>query len=283
MSDLHQVNLPIGYSPCPNDTFIFDAWVNGRLGHEMQPQPQLLDVETLNLKAINAELPVTKLSFAAYAHVTEHYQILSSGAALGNNCGPLVIYRQLPDFSDPASVKVAIPGRRTTANLLFSIFYPDMVNKTEMVFSEIEDAVLNGHADLGLIIHENRFTYAAKGLHKLADLGELWESKFAMPIPLGCIAVLRSLPEIQKKQIGRAIRESVAWAFAHPDDSKEYVRLHAQEMSETVQQQHISLYVNRFSLDLGAVGRAAVRKLFEEGLRAGFLPSLKEPIFAEDE
>lgn len=283
MSGKSVTNLPVGFSPCPNDTFIFDAWVNGRIEQDFLPQPQLLDVETLNRKALLAELPVTKLSFAAYARVSEQYQILSAGAALGNNCGPLVIYRQPPDLSQSASLKVAIPGLHTTANLLFSIFFPQLTQKVEMVFSEIENAVLSGEADLGLIIHENRFTYAAKGLQKLADLGELWETKFNLPIPLGCIAVRRDMPEDDKKQIGASVKNSVAWAFAHPDDSRHYVRMHAQEMSEAVQQQHISLYVNRFSRDLGNEGRTAVRKLLEEGIKAGFLPSLKEPIFAEDE
>lgn len=274
--------IPVGYSPCPNDTFIFDAWVHRRFRQELQPIPQLLDVETLNRKALVGELPVTKLSLAAFAHVADRYQVLSAGAALGNNCGPLLIYKQLPDFSAPGKIRVAIPGQLTTAHLLLRIFYPELVQTTEMVFSDIEAAVLSGSVDLGLIIHENRFTYADKGLFKLADLGEKWEDQFRMPLPLGCIAVLRQLPDTVKAGVQKAIHDSVAWAFAHPGDSRDYVRAHAQEMSEAVQQQHISLYVNQFSLELGTEGRRAIRCLLEAGHKAGFLPLGKEPIFVTE-
>lgn len=274
--------IPVGYSPCPNDTFIFDAWVHRRIDHAFRPLPQLLDVETLNRKSLIGELPVTKLSLGAYAHVADRYQLLSAGAALGKNCGPLLIYKQLPDFSAPEKIRVAIPGRFTTAHLLLRIFYPELVQTTEMVFSDIEAAVLSGSVDLGLIIHENRFTYTGKGLFKLADLGEKWEAQYRMPLPLGCIAVLRQLPETVKASLEKAIHDSVAWAFAHPGDSREYVRAHAQEMSEDVQQQHISLYVNQFSLDLGMEGRRAIRSLLEAGYKAGFLPSGKEPIFVTE-
>ena len=277
LSNLHR--MKIGYSTCPNDTFIFDALVHHRYPHSFQPDPVLLDVETLNRMAVAGELPVSKLSFAAFAFVSEKYQILSSGAALGNNCGPLLIYKNEPDFSRPDLIRVAIPGKYTTANLLMSIFYPGLTKKTEMVFSDIEDAVLNGQADIGLIIHENRFTYEAKGLKKLADLGEKWETAFHVPIPLGCIAVRRDLPEEEKLSLQQAVRQSVEWAFEHPSDSGPYVMEHAREMSVAVQQQHISLYVNRFSVDLGEEGRTAVRLLMEEGRRAGLLPIVQEPIF----
>ncbi|MFN8153770.1 MAG: 1,4-dihydroxy-6-naphthoate synthase [Bacteroidia bacterium] len=274
--------MKIGYSTCPNDTFIFDALVHHRYPHELHPEPALLDVETLNRMATKGELPVSKLSFAAFAFVSENYQILSSGAALGNNCGPLVIYNREPDLTQAGKLRVAIPGKFTTANLLLSIFYPELTQKKEMVFSDIEDAVLSGKADLGLIIHENRFTYEQKGLKKLADLGEKWEQRFGVPIPLGCIAVSRHLPEKEKMMIQEAIRKSVEWAFQHPQDSREYVMEHAREMSETVQQQHISLYVNRFSVDLGDEGRRAVELLMKEGVKAGLLPIVKEPIFVEN-
>ena len=274
--------MKIGYSTCPNDTFIFDALIHHRYQHALVPEPVLLDVETLNRMATNAELPVSKLSFAAYAFVSDQYQILSAGAALGNNCGPMLICKSLPDFTQPDQLRVAIPGKYTTANLLLSIFYPELVNKVELVFSDIEGALLNGDADLGLIIHENRFTYEAKGLKKVADLGERWETRFGVPIPLGCIAVSRNLPEDEKMNIQRAIQQSVEWAFSHPADSRDYVMEHAREMSETVQQQHISLYVNRFSVDLGEEGRKAVHLLLSEGAKAGLLPIVKEPIFVEN-
>lgn len=275
----YRSQMKIGYSTCPNDTFIFDAFIHHRYPHTFRPDPVLLDVETLNRMAVQGELPVSKLSFAAYAFVSDKYQILSAGAALGNNCGPLLICKNDPDFSRPDLLKVAIPGKYTTANLLLSIFYPDLKVKTEMVFSAIEDAVLSGEADIGLIIHENRFTYEARGLKKIADLGEKWETAFHAPIPLGCIAVSRDLPENDKMNIQQAVRDSVEWAFAHPSDSRDYVMEHAREMSESVQQQHISLYVNRFSVDLGEEGRRAVRLLMEEGAKAGLLPIVQEPIF----
>lgn len=274
--------MKIGYSTCPNDTFIFDALVHQRYPHTLAPEPVLLDVETLNRMSVTGELPVTKLSFAAFAFVSEKYQILSAGSALGNNCGPLIIYKNEPDFSQPDKLKVAIPGKYTTANLLMSIFYPQLNNKIELVFSSIEDAVLDGTADLGLIIHENRFTYEAKGLKCLADLGQKWESAFHVPIPLGCIAVSRDLPEMEKLEIQAAIKSSVEWAFQHPADSRDYVMEHARELSETVQQQHISLYVNRFSVDLGEEGKRAVRLLMAEGMKAGLLPIVQEPIFVEN-
>ena len=275
--------MKIGFSPCPNDTFIFEALVHQRFEHGLDLLPQLEDVETLNRMAVEGTLPVTKLSFAAYAFVADHYQILSSGSALGNNCGPLLIYKSKPDLSQPEKIRVAIPGKFTTANLLLSIFYPELTNKTEFVFSGIEEAVLNGDADLGLIIHENRFTYQQKGLFKLDDMGERWETFTGNPIPLGCIAVRRDLPEEVKITLQNAIRRSIEWAYEHPEDGREYISQYAQEMSEEVQKQHIALYVNRFSLDLGEEGRAAVTRLLQLGEESGLLPKRKEPIFVNQQ
>ncbi len=274
---LHEFKL--GFSPCPNDTFIFDALVHQRFESPLKVIPELHDVEALNQKARQQELDITKLSFNAYAFVSEHYQILNSGSALGRNCGPLLISQKKFDFSEINNLRIAIPGKYTTANLLLSIFAPLATDKTEMIFSAIEEAVLSGKFDAGLIIHENRFTYAEKGLQKIADMGELWEHNFHAPIPLGCIAVRRSLPEMEKKMIEAAIFESVNYAFENPHTSRPYIHQHSQEMSEEVQQQHIKLYVNEFSIDLDEEGQKAIRKLFTEGQRAGLLPNLKEPIF----
>lgn len=275
-------SISLGFSPCPNDTFIFDAFIHQKIKSEFSVNVQLLDVETLNLYARKKKLDITKLSFNAFGFVSADYQILSSGSALGRNCGPMLISKKPIEFIDLKNCRVAIPGKYTTANLLLTILAPDCRNKIEMVFSDIEDAVLNDTCDVGLIIHENRFTYQSKGLKKVADLGELWEKETRQPIPLGCIAVKRSLPEKMKLQIADDIKRSVEFAFLHPDSSADYVQQHAQEMSRDVQHQHIQLYVNKFSIDLGEEGKQAVRILYRKGQEAGLLPTLTEPIFVEE-
>lgn len=270
----------IAFSPCPNDTFIFDAMIHHRLkDFDDTWDVCLLDVEALNRSAANQTFDVTKLSFAAYAFVSQYYRILSAGSALGRGCGPLIISKKPMTISDLKAAVIAIPGNYTTANLLMSMFVPDCKEKVEMTFSEIEEAVLSGKCDAGLIIHENRFTYASKGLHKVADMGALWEEKTGNPIPLGCIAVRRNLPEEEMKAIENQIKASVQYAFANPNDSRAYVNLHAQELSDEVQQQHINLYVNEFSIDLGTEGRNAISELFKEGQKAGILPEINYPLF----
>jgi 1,4-dihydroxy-6-naphthoate synthase len=256
--------ISIGFSPCPNDTFIFDALVNGRIDTGgLTFKPFLEDVETLNTLAQKEELDVTKLSFAAYVGLIDKYMLLTAGSALGNGVGPLLI--SLKEFSDPEKQikSVAIPGKNTTAYFLFKMFYPGNYTIKEMIFSEIEQAVLNGKVDAGVIIHENRFTYEKKGLKKINDLGELWEKKTGQPIPLGGIAVKRNLDEELKKKINNLIRQSVEYAFAHPLESSEYVKLHAREMSEEVRKKHIQLYVNDFSVELGEKGKNAIMLLFQ--------------------
>ncbi|MBK7681956.1 MAG: 1,4-dihydroxy-6-naphthoate synthase [Bacteroidetes bacterium] len=274
--------LKLGFSPCPNDTFIFDALLHHRFPFPYRVEENLYDVEKLNRLALSAELEISKLSFAAYASVSDKYQILNAGAALGRNCGPLLISKNKVDLHNMDSLKVAIPGKYTTANLLLSIFFPQLTNKTEVVFSEIEDGVLSGEFDLGLIIHESRFTYALKGLEKVADLGECWESKFSKPIPLGCIAIRRDLPQELKESIQKGISDSVKWAFEHPQDSRDYIQKHAQELSPEVQQKHIDLYVNQFSIDLGAEGREAINLLLSYGHQVNLLPQCVEPIFINE-
>ena len=269
----------IGFSPCPNDTFIFDAMINNRLPQNEGWNPHLLDVEALNKNAAVGMYDVTKMSFAAYAFVSDKYQILNAGSALGRGCGPLIISKLPLTLEELKDKKIAIPGARTTANLLMSIFVPECKAKVEMVFSDIEEAVLSGRCDAGLIIHENRFTYQQKGLFKVADLGELWEQKSGLPIPLGCIAVKRNLSEEEKKHIDDLIRHSVEYAFQNPSASKEYIAHHAQEMDPTVQQQHIDLYVNDFSVTLGVDGKNAIQTLFDEGKKSGLLPDVVQPLF----
>ena len=273
----------LGFSPCPNDTFIFDALVNKRLdsgGAEFQVH--LADVEELNRLASRAVLDITKISIGAIAEFSKDYQILDAGSALGSGCGPLLISKTVTG-NDPnviESLTVAIPGRRTTANLLLSIAYPGLTNKSEMIFSDIEDSVLSGRTDAGLIIHENRFTYQSKGLKKIVDLGEYWEDRTGMPLPLGCIAIRRSLPEEVKLRISDLIRQSIRQAFSEPEVPMPYVSKHSQEMSEDVMKQHIALYVNEFSVSLGETGRAAIRLLLDTAFASGVAGKYTEPLFA---
>ncbi|MFL5765434.1 MAG: menaquinone biosynthesis family protein [Bacteroidia bacterium] len=280
-----QSAITLGFSPCPNDCFIFDALIHKKIDTEgLEFNVFMEDVETLNQRAFRAELDVTKLSYHAYAHLVEPYQLLNAGSALGNNCGPLLI-ANLPagknglEFKVEKNTRIAIPGKYTTANFLLSLAFPDSNNKTEMVFSEIEDAVLTGKVDAGLIIHENRFTYEQKGLRKIIDLGEYWESISKAPIPLGGIVVKRSLPEDLKRKVDRLIRKSVEFAFANPDASRNFVKQHAQEMSEEVMYKHIGLYVNHYSVDLGVDGKKAVQLLFDKAQELGVIKKITQDVF----
>ena len=260
-----QTKLTLGYSPCPNDCFIFDALVHKKIDTEgLDFTVQLEDVETLNRKALAGDLDITKLSFHAYAYVMQQYILLRAGSALGFNCGPLLISKkEIKDLQHDIRT-VAIPGKLTTANFLLSLAFPDLSNKIEYVFSDIENAVLREEVDAGLIIHENRFTYEAKGLKKVMDLGEYWDSLIHAPIPLGGIVIKRDLDPALQQKVNRLIRNSVEFAFANPESSMPYVKAHAQEMSEAVMKKHIALYVNDFSIDLGETGSQAIALMFEK-------------------
>ncbi|MFN0013308.1 MAG: 1,4-dihydroxy-6-naphthoate synthase [Saprospiraceae bacterium] len=272
--------LTLGFSPCPNDTFIFDALVHGKVDTEgLDFQVVLDDVEALNRRAFTGDIAVTKLSYHAFAHLTDRYRLLDAGSALGNNCGPLLVAREPLTDQQVAAGQIAIPGRMTTANFLLSMAYPTAQNKLETLFSDIEESVLNGNAQAGLIIHENRFTYQQKGLVKLLDLGEYWETTTGLPIPLGGIAVRRDLPEAIQHRLNRALRRSVEYAFAHPDNVMPYVRAHAQAMDDAVMRAHIDLYVTRFTIDLGPIGREAVRQMFSIGRVKGIIPEFREDFF----
>jgi 1,4-dihydroxy-6-naphthoate synthase len=271
-----QSTVTLGFSPCPNDCFIFDALVHNKIDTEgLNIKVELHDVETLNQKALNRELDITKLSFHAYGHVLNKYILLRAGSALGFNCGPLLITRHTErsrsvnedastSLSMTGDMKIAIPGKLTTANFLLSLAYPHLKNKIEYVFSDIENAILSGEVDAGLIIHENRFTYEEKGLKKIIDLGEFWESLIHAPIPLGGIVIKRSFDNALQQKVNRLIKKSVEFAFANPQSSKDYVKAHAQEMSEEVIRKHIDLYVNNFSVDLGEVGVNAIKLMFKK-------------------
>ena len=278
------MRLTLAFSPCPNDCFMFDAVVNRRIDLEgLDFDVRLADVEALNKAAFAGEVDVTKLSYHAYAYCAGDYVLLDAGSALGRNCGPLLISKRpiSPEEVASGSLRIAIPGKYTTANFLLGLAFPNARDRTELLFSDIEGAVLDGRFDAGLIIHENRFTYAAKGLTKIVDLGEFWESETGAPIPLGGIVVRRSLPEDVRQAVNRIVRRSVEYAFAHRAASLPFVREHAQEMSEAVMYKHIDLYVNEYSVDLGTEGRQAIELLFAEGAAAGVIPPVKSRLFLQ--
>lgn len=258
------MKLTLGFSPCPNDTFIFDALVNKKIdAGGLSFEPVLEDVQTLNAWAAEGRLDVTKLSFPALFAQTDRYVGLRAGAALGNGVGPLLVGKKMVDTARVDACRIAIPGEATTANFLLNYVFPQAKNKAALLFSNIEDAVVNGDVDLGVIIHENRFTYQKKGLHKICDLGEIWERQEGLPIPLGCIAAKRELgPEVLQR-LDRLIKNSVQYAFANREHLPAYVKEHAQAMEESVMRQHIALYVNDFSVDLGNGGKTAVEKLYD--------------------
>ena len=274
------MKLSLGFSPCPNDTFIFDAMVHGKIDTEgLEFDVILADVEELNQKAFAKTLDITKLSYHAFGHLLPHYVLLDAGSALGNNCGPLLIAKESVPESEIPQLDLAIPGKFTTANFLLSLAFPNATQKKEMLFSDIEDAVLEEEVGAGLIIHENRFTYEEKGLKKLIDLGEYWESTTQMPIPLGGIVASRELSTEVLAKINRVMRRSVAFAKENPRETLDYVSQHAQEMDEEVMFKHIGLYVNEYTLDLGEEGRKAVSTLFQIAQERGVIPAWSGSVF----
>jgi len=267
--------LSLAFSPCPNDCFMFDAIVNRRIDLEgLEFTPRIADIEALNTAALAGEAQITKLSYHAYAYCAGSYEILAAGSALGRNCGPLVISKRRISSDEIATgaLRIAIPGKCTTANLLFSAAFPTARDKTELKFSEIEEAILQGAFDVGVIIHESRFTYRAKGLNNVVDLGEWWERTTGCPIPLGGVVISRTLPSDVKDRANRVVRHSVAYAQANRHDSLPFVRRYAQELDERVIYEHIDLYVNEYSRDLRAEGRRAVMLLLDRARTIGLTP-----------
>lgn len=268
------MKLTLGFSPCPNDTFIFDALVNNKIDTGgLAFDVVLEDVQTLNQWAIEGKLDITKLSYGVLPLVLDKYIVLNSGSALGNGVGPLLISKSPPrlrqlaeelheDKSEVENAVIAIPGENTTAYLLFSLAYPNAKNKIFMRYNEIENFVLQDKG-LGVIIHENRFTYAAKGLHKIIDLGDFWEQQTGNPIPLGGIVVKRNIDTTLQLQVDALIKKSIEYAYTKYPELNEYIKKHSQEMSEAVMRKHIDLYVNQYSLNLGKAGKAAIIKLLE--------------------
>jgi len=274
------MKLKLGFSPCPNDTFIFDAMVHGRIDTEgLEFDYFLADVEELNRKAFASEVDITKMSYHAYSYVAQNYVILDSGSALGHRNGPLLISKQLIDPSELSDVRIAIPGKYTTANLLLSIAWPDAINKVEYLFSSIEDALLNDEVDAGLVIHETRFTYAKKGLKKIVDMGEYWEDLTGLPIPLGAIVINRRIPNDIAQKVNRVLRRSLEYAYKDSFASYNFVSKNAKEMNGTVINNHIKLYVNEYSLSLGHRGREAITTLFRIARDKEIIPSIPDNIF----
>jgi len=257
------MNLSIGFSPCPNDTFIFDALVNKKLDTgDIHFEPVLEDVQTLNQWAIEGKLDITKLSYGVLPLVLDNYQLLSSGSALGKGVGPLLISKAALQTLNVEDYTIAIPGENTTAHLLFSLKYPLAKKKIFVRYDLVEDFVLQGKG-LGVIIHENRFTYEQKGLNKITDLGDYWEQETKVPIPLGGIVINRKFNKELQQKINSLIRKSLEYAYQNYPELNDYIKNHAQEMSEDVMRKHINLYVNKYSLDLGHEGKTAVIKLMD--------------------
>lgn len=272
------MKLSLAFSPCPNDTFIFDALVNHKIDTEgLEFELHLDDVENLNHAAFDQKYDITKLSYHAFMYLTAHYNLLNSGSALGFGVGPLLVSKKDMHLQDCINASIAIPGKYTTANMLLSLALPESVNKTEVLFSEIEQTVIDGKFDCGLIIHESRFTYMDKGLKKIADLGEFWEEKTHSAIPLGGIVVKKNLPSGIQQKVNRLIRKSLEFAFGNNKESlPEFITCNAQEMSEDVMRKHINLYVNQYSLSLEGEGIKAVNSMFSTAFANKLLDRMPE-------
>lgn len=279
------MELILSISPCPNDTFIFDAILNNRIENgNYKFAPLIADVEELNKSAKDGYPHITKISFFAYFQVADKYQLLNAGSALGKNCGPLIVGKRKIYPDEIPYCKLAIPGKNTTAFLLLNILYKEYFRLKsgffrEYNFADIEEAVLSNECDAGLIIHESRFTYKNKGLSLISDLGELWENKFGLPLPLGGIAVKRDLNVTVKKDIDKLIGRSVKYALENPHESYQFIKKHSVIKDDDVVSAHIELYVNNFTQAIGDEGKKAVFKLYEESQKAGFVDEIRNDIF----
>jgi 1,4-dihydroxy-6-naphthoate synthase len=274
------MKLTLGFSPCPNDTFIFEAMVHGRIDTEgLKFDYFLADVEELNRRAFAGTVDVTKMSFHAYAYAANNYLILDSGSALGRKNGPLLISKKHLNPEELSDKLIAIPGKFTTANFLLGIAWPEVKNKKEYLFSDIEAALLNDEVDAGVIIHETRFTYRKNGLFKIADLGEYWEKMTRMPIPLGTIVIKRSIPDEVALKVNRILKRSLEYAYNDSGPAFEFVVGNAKEMDKNVMNSHIKLFVNEFTMDLGNEGHAAIEYFFRTGMEKKAIPELPDRIF----
>lgn len=255
------LNLSIGYSPCPNDTFIFYALVHDRIEKTIEFKESLFDVETLNKLALKGDFDITKVSFHAYLYLKNTYRLLNAGGALGRGCGPMIVAKEPIGMEDLKGKRIAIPGLMTTAHLLLKLYDPDCCKNTViMPFHEILEAVRAGGVDAGLIIHESRFTYPSYGLHEVIDLGQWWESETGLPVPLGCIIIKKRFSDIIEK-VEDLIRKSITYAYENRDEVMLYIREHARELDDSVIEKHINLYVNSYSFDFGPDGKRAIDEL----------------------
>jgi 1,4-dihydroxy-6-naphthoate synthase len=272
--------ISLGYSPCPNDTFIFYALAHKKIEMDVEFSEILRDVETLNKMAFNKELDVTKASFHAFGFLREDYCLLHTGSALGRGCGPLIVAKKKIQYAELSRKSIAIPGKMTTAYLLLQLFNPEIKNIVEMPFDRIMNAVSLGTVDAGLIIHESRFTYPSYNLVKLADLGEWWEEETGLPIPLGGIFAKRKLGAVAIRKIDSLIKKSIEYAYRNPDEAREYIKSNAQELDDDVIDQHIGLYVNDYTLEIGD-GAAAVEKLLKTARELNLIPHSDNPVFID--
>jgi len=274
--------LKLAFSTCPNDTFMFDGLVNQRIDTgSLRFSLHLADIEELNESAESAIPDITKISIAAFAGISGKYELLLSGAAIGFGNGPLVVSKHKIYPDELNDVSIAIPGERTTANLLMSILYPEAKKKQVFLFSDIEEVVLEHEADAGVLIHETRFTYEKKGLRKVCDLGQEWEQHTGLPVPLGGIAIRRSLGQQLKTEINHKLGESIRFAMQNPRVPLDFMKKYAQDMNEEVMYKHVDLYVNEFSVAVGDQGKRSVETLLEKGFEAGILPEAKKPVFLQ--
>jgi len=271
------VKLNLAISSCPNDTFMFDALINKKIDTKAYEFELIIgDIEQLNLLAFDNESDISKISFHSYFKVMYRYQLLNSGAALGKNCGPLIISKRKIYPDELSDCKIAIPGVNTTANLLLQLLFPSVKSKVKYLFSDIEDVVLSNECDAGLVIHETRFTFKNRGLKLVSDLGNLWEKKFSLPIPLGGIAIKRGLDSTTKNDINEILRSSIEFSLQNPDSALNFMKQYAQDMDENVMMQHVNLYVNNFSVDIGIEGKSAINKLKNEYLSINKNQSLQD-------
>ena len=276
------MKLTLGFSPCPNDTFIFDALVNGKIDTEgLETEYFMADVEELNRRAFSSEADITKISCHAYAYASNDYLILDSGSALGYGNGPLLVARKKLSDEEVINARIAIPGRFTTANLLLSVAWPDARNRKDYLFSDIVRALLEDEADAGLIIHETRFTYTEKGLVKIADMGEYWDRLTGLPVPLGFIVINRRIPRDTALKFNRILRKSIEYAREHSNELQDFVSSNAREMDKSVINSHIGLYVNDFSLSIGQKGRKAITEIYRTAADKGIIPAMPSSIFLD--
>lgn len=277
------MKLTLAISTCPNDTFVFDALVHHKIDTEgLTFDLHLADVEELNKLALESSVDITKLSYHAYAYVANSYLILNAGSALGRGNGPLFVSKKKIYPDEVGDITVAIPGRHTTAAMLMQLAFPTVKQVKEYLFSDIEGAILDNEVDAGVLIHEGRFTYQKKGLQLIADLGERWESRSKQPIPLGSIAIKRSIPAEVRQKFDRVLRRSVEFAIDNPNESSSFVRQYAKEMDEDVIQKHIALFVNQSTVDLGKEGKEAVRVFFSAAREINAIPELPEQLFSSE-